>query len=109
MKREQIIEKIGVLNKQVLSSTEELEEMEFNITKKKLEIKKCKNAIKELKISLRDFYKKKPKNEKTIRKKYDKTLKEKLDNYFYSQENVYNRISDPYCYYIERNVFPYND
>lgn len=114
MKRKEITEKIGELNLKIAMANKELNEMELNYKKKKLEIRRYKNEAAGLQLELQEL---ELNNCKEIKKQKEITKIEKqiakkymdINNEYYSQEKSYHNYGDAYKSYIERKVLPYNE
>lgn len=115
MERKEISEQIGELNLKIFSANKELEEMELNIRKKKIEIRRCKNEVTGLQLMLEEIdierWKEKKKEKQEIKRKniVEKNLKEATNSDYYSQEKKFNDTENSYIDYVARNVLPYND
>lgn len=115
MERKEISEQIGELNLKIFSANKELEEMELNIRKKKIEIRKYKNEVTGLQLMLEEIdierWKEKRKEKKEIKRNntVEKNLKEATNSDYYSQEKKFNDTENSYIDYVARNVLPYND
>ena len=72
MERKEISEQIGELNLKIFSANKELEEMELNIRKKKIEIRRYKNEVTGLQLMLEEIdierWKEKRKEKKEIKR-----------------------------------------
>ena len=114
MNRKEITEKIGEINLKIAKANEELDEIELNYKKKKLEIRKYKNEAAGLQLELQEFELencKEIKEQKEITRIQKQTLKKYADinNEYYSREKNYYNSGSAYKNYIERNVLPYNE
>ena len=115
MERKEISEQIGELNLKIYSANKELEEMELNIKRKKIEIRKYKNEVTGLQLMLEEIdierWKEKKKEKLEIKRKniVEKNLKEATNSDYYSQEKKFNDTENSYIDYVARNVLPYND
>ncbi|MBR3002435.1 MAG: hypothetical protein IKF38_02575 [Clostridia bacterium] len=115
MERKEISEQIGELNLKIFSANKELEEMELNIRKKKIEIRRYKNEVTGLQLMLEEIdierWKEKKKEKQEIKRKniVEKNLKEATNSDYYSQEKKFNDTENSYIDYVARNVLPYND
>ena len=115
MERKEISEQIGELNLKIFSANKELEEMELNIRKKKIEIRRYKNEVTGLQLMLEEIdierWKEKKKEKQEIKRKniVENNLKEATNSDYYSQEKKFNDIENSYIDYVARNVLPYND
>ena len=115
MERKEISEQIGELNLKIFSANKELEEMELNIRKKKIEIRRYKNEVTGLQLMLEEIdierWKEKRKEKKEINRNntVEKNLKEATNSDYYSQEKKFNDTENSYIHYVARNVLPYND
>lgn len=115
MERKEISEQIGELNLKIFSANKELEEMELNIRKKKIEIRRYKNEVTGLQLMLEEIdierWKEKKKEKQEIKRKniVEKNLKEETNSDYYSQEKKFNDIGNSYIDYMAKNVLPYND
>ena len=115
MERKEISEQIGELNLKIFSANKELEEMELNIRKKKIEIRRYKNEVTGLQLVLEEIdierWKEKKKEKQEIKRKniVEKNLKEATNSDYYSQEKKFNDTENSYIDYVARNVLPYND
>lgn len=114
MNRKDITDKIGDLNLKIAKANEDLNEIELNYKKKKIEIRKYKNEVAGLQLELQELELencKEIKEQKKITRTQNQTLKRYLDidNEYYSQEKNYHNSGDAYKSYIERNVLPYNE
>lgn len=115
MERKKISEQIGELNLKIFSANKELEEMELNIRKKKIEIRRYKNEVTGLQLMLEEIdierWKEKKKEKQEIKRKniVEKNLKEATNSDYYSQEKKFNDTENSYIDYVARNVLPYND
>jgi len=114
LKRKDITEKIGELNLKIAKANEELDEIELNYKKKRLEIRKYKNEAAGLQLELQELELencKEIKEKKEITRIQKQTVKKYADinNEYYSQEKNYYNSGDAYKSYIERNVLPYNE
>lgn len=115
MDRKEISEQIGELNLKIFSANKELEEMELNIRKKKIEIRRYKNEVTGLQLMLEEIdierWKEKKKEKQEIKRKniVEKNLKEATNSDYYSQEKKFNDTENSYIDYVARNVLPYND
>ena len=115
MERKEISEQIGELNLKIFSANKELEEMELNIRKKKIEIRRYKNEVTGLQLMLEEIdierWKEKKKKKQEIKRKNiaEKNLKEATNSDYYSQEKKFNDTENSYIDYVARNVLPYND
>ena len=115
MERKEISEQIGELNLKIFSANKELEEMELNIRKKKIEIRRYKNEVTGLQLMLEEIdierWKEKKKEKQEIKRKNiaEKNLKEATNSDYYSQEKKFNDKENSYIDYVARNVLPYND
>lgn len=115
MERKEISEQIGELNLKIFSANKELEEMELNIRRKKIEIRRYKNEVTGLQLMLEEIdierWKEKKKEKQEIKRKkiVEKNLKEATNSDYYSQEKKFNDTENSYIDYVARNVLPYND
>ena len=115
MERKEISEQIGELNLKIYSANKELEEMELNIKRKKIEIRKYKNEVSGLQLMLEEIdierWKEKKKEKQEIKRKniVEKNLKEETNSDYNSQEKKFNTLENSYIDYVARNVVPYND
>lgn len=115
MERKEISEQIGELNLKIFSANKELEEMELNIRKKKIEIRRYKNEVTGLQLMLEEIdierWKEKRKEKKEIKRNntVEKNLKEATNSDYYSQEKKFNDTENSYIDYVARKVLPYND
>lgn len=115
MERKEISEQIGELNLKIFSANKELEEMELNIRKKKIEIRRYKNEVTGLQLMLEEIdierWKEKKKEKQEIKRKniVEKNLKEATNSDYYSQEKKFNDTENSYIDYVARNLLPYND
>lgn len=115
MERKEISEQIGELNLKIFFANKELEEMELNIRKKKIEIRRYKNEVTGLQLMLEEIdierWKEKRKEKKEIKRNniVEKNLKEATNSDYYSQEKKFNDTENSYIDYVARNVLPYND
>ena len=111
MNRKELTEKIGELNIKILAVNKELEELELNAKRKKIEIRKYKNEISGIQLELEEMEIENWKENKHRPKIKTRIYKEKdvIDDDFYSQEKKFNIIDDGYTNYVKRNVVPYND
>ena len=115
MERKEISEQIGELNLKIFSANKELEEMELNIRKKKIEIRRYKNEVTGLQLMLEEIdierWKEKKKEKQELKRKniVEKNLKEATNSDYYSQEKKFNDTENSYIDYVARNVLPYND
>ncbi|MBO6243498.1 MAG: hypothetical protein J6O41_02885 [Clostridia bacterium] len=115
MERKEISEQIGELNLKIYSANKELEEMELNIKRKKIEIRKYKNEVSGLQLMLEEIdierWKEKKNEKQEIKRKniVEKNLKEETNSDYYSQEKKFNTLENSYIDYVARNVVPYND
>ena len=115
MERKEISEQIGELNLKIFSANKELEEMELNIRRKKIEIRRYKNEVTGLQLMLEEIdierWKEKKKEKQEIKRKniVEKNLKEATNSNYYSQEKKFNDTENLYIDYVARNVLPYND
>ena len=115
MERKEISEQIGELNLKIFSANKELEEMELNIRKKKIEIRRYKNEVTGLQLMLEEIdierWKEKRKEKKEIKRNniVEKNLKEATNSDYYSQEKKFNDTENSYIDYMAKNVLPYND
>ena len=102
MERKEISEQIGELNLKIFSANKELEEMELNIRKKKIEIRRYKNEVTGLQLMLEEIdierWKEKKKEKQEIKRKniVEKNLKEATNSDYYSQEKKFNDIENSY-------------
>ncbi len=85
MERKEISEQIGELNLKIFSANKELEEMELNIRKKKIEIRRYKNEVTGLQQMLEEI---------------------DIERW---KEKKFNDTENSYIDYVARNVLPYND
>lgn len=114
MQRAEITEKIGKLNIKIVKANKELEELELQYKKKKIEIRKYRNESAGLQLELQELelenFKEIQEQEK-IKRIQKQTIKKyaDLNNEYYSQEKNYFNTEESYKSYVERNVVPYND
>lgn len=115
MERKEISEQIGELNLKIFSANKELEEMELNVRRKKIEIRKYKNEVIGLQLRLEEIdierWKEKKKEKEEIKRQniVEKNLKEETNSDYYSQEKKFNDIGTAYADYMAKNILPYND
>lgn len=115
MERKELSKQIGELNIKIFSASKELEEMELNVKRKKIEIRKYKNEVKGLQLKLEEIEIEKwreRKNQKEVTKKQkpiDMRYKEDTNPDYYSQNKKFNDIGNVYADYMEKNILPYND
>ena len=109
MNKKELTEKLGKLNLKILAANKELEELEINVKRKKIEIKKYKNEVSSLHLELEELEIENWRENKKIPKIKNKVYKIVENDDFYSQEIKYNDIDDAYTNYMKKNVIPYND
>lgn len=115
MQKKELVEQIGKLNVKIASSNKELEKLELEYKKKRLELKKYKNERVGLQLKLQELElenNKKIIDEKEIKRIQKRTIEKYSDdprNEYYTQEKTYSNIEDSYMSYMRKNVVPYND
>lgn len=115
MQKKELIEQIGKLNVKIVTSNKELEKLELEYKKKRLELKKYKNERVGLQLKLQELElecNKKVINENEIKRIQKKTVEKYCNdsnNEYYTQEKTYSNIEDSYMNYMRKNVVPYND
>lgn len=115
MQKKELVEQIGKLNIKIATSNKELEQLELEYKKKKIELKKYKNERIGLQLELQEIELEGNKNvisENKIKRIQKKTLEKYCngsDNEYYTQEKNYTQIDDSYINYMRKNVVPYND
>lgn len=115
MQKKELVEQIGKLNVKIATSNKELENLELEYKKKKLELKKYKNERVGLQLKLQEL--ELESNKKTISdneiKRIQKRTVEKYcndpNNEYYTQEKTYPNLEDSYMNYMIKNIVPYND
>lgn len=113
--RKELLEQIGKLNLKIATSNKELEELELNFKRKKLELRKYKNERTGLQLELQELeianWKAQQEKNKINRmqKKTIKKYAEDLNNEYYSQEKRSFDMENSYTDYIKKNILPYND
>ena len=114
-KKKELLEQIGKLNMKIASSNKELEDLELEYKKKKIEMRKYKNERIGLQLELQEIELDSNKNvisEKKVKRIQNKIVEKYCngyDNEYYTQEKNYSRIDDSYINYMRKNVVPYND
>lgn len=116
MQKKELVEEIGKINVNITTSNKELEKLELEYKKKKLEPKKYKNEKAGLQLKLQELEfknSKKPMSNKEIERIQKRTV-EKYCNYsdkeyYYTQEKLYPNLEDSYMNYVRKNIVPYND
>ena len=115
MQKKELLEQIGKLNMKIASSNKELEDLELEYKKKKIEMRKYKNERIGLQLELQEIELDSNKNvisEKKVKRIQNKIVEKycnDYDNEYYTQEKNYSRIDDSYINYMRKNVVPYND
>ena len=112
MDRKEISEQIGTLNKKIILANKELEEMVFNVKRKRIEISKYKNEIYNLKLKIKEIEIEKWKDKRNrgmIQVKQERNLEEKTNSDYYSQEKKFYDIGTAYADYMAKKIAPYND
>lgn len=115
VQKKELIEQIGKLNVKIVTSNKELEKLELEYKKKRIELKKYKNERVGLQLKLQELElecNKKVINEKEIKRIQKKTVEKYCNdsnNEYYTQEKTYSNIEDSYMNYMRKNVVPYND
>ena len=115
VQKKELIEQIGKLNVKIATSNKELEKLELEYKKKRIELKKYKNERVGLQLKLQELElecNKKVINEneiKRIQKKTEEKYYNDYNNEYYTQEKTYSNIEDSYMNYMRKNVVPYND
>lgn len=103
------------MNLKIATSNKELEELELNFKRKKLELRKYKNERTGLQLELQELeianWKAQQEKNKINRmqKKTIKKYAEDLNNEYYSQEKRSFDMENSYTDYIKKNILPYND
>ncbi len=115
MEKKELLEQIGKLNMKIASSNKELEDLELEYKKKKIELRKYKNERLGLQLELQEIELECNKNvisENKMKRIQKKTLEKYcngFNNEYYTQEKNYPLIEDSYINYMKKNVVPYND
>ena len=111
----ELVEQIGKLNVKITTSNKELEKLELEYKKKRLELKKYKNERVGLQLKLQELElecNKKTISEKEIKRRQNRIIEKYCNdsnNEYYTQEKTYSNIEDSYMNYMRKNVVPYND
>ena len=107
--------KIGKLNVKITTSNKELEKLELEYKKKRLELKKYKNERVGLQLKLQELElesNKKVTNNNEIRRMQRRTIEKYCNdpnNEYYTQEKTYANLEDSYMSYMKKNIVLYND
>lgn len=115
MQKRELVEEIGKLNVKIATSNKELEKLELEYKKKRIELKRYKNERVGLQLKLQELEletNKKKNNDKEIKRIQRRTIEKYSDdprNEYYTQEKTYSNIEDSYMNYMRKNVVPYND
>lgn len=115
MQKKELIEQIGKLNVKIATSNKELEKLELEYKKKRIELKKYKNERVGLQLKLQELElecNKKTISEKEIKRRQNRIIEKYCNdsnNEYYTQEKTYSNIEDSYMNYMRKNVVPYND
>ena len=115
MQKKELVEQIGKLNLIIATSNKELENLELEYKKKKLEIKKYKNERVGLQLKLQEIELENNKNvisDNEIKRIQKRTIEKYCydpNNEYYTQEKTYANLDEPIMKYMRKNVVPYND
>lgn len=115
VQKKELIEQIGKLNVKIATSNKELEKLELEYKKKRLELKKYKNERVGLQLKLQELElesNKKVTNNNEIRRMQRRTIEKYCNdpnNEYYTQEKTYANLEDSYMSYMKKNIVPYND
>ena len=113
MQKKELLEQIGKLNVKIATSNKELEKLELEYKKKRLELKKYKNERIGLQLKLQEIEdNKKTISDTEIKRRQRRTVEKYCNdpnNEYYTQEKTYSNLEDSYMNYMRKNVVPYND
>lgn len=113
MQKKELVEQIGKLNVKITTSNKELEKLELEYKKKRLELKKYKNERVGLQLKLQELESnKKVTNNNEIWRMQRRTIEKYCNdpnNEYYTQEKTYANLEDSYMSYMKKNIVPYND
>ena len=115
MQKKELVEQIGKLNLIIATSNKELENLELEYKKKKLEIKKYKNERVGLQLKLQEIELDNNKNvitDSEIKRIQKRTIEKYChdpNNEYYTQEKTSANLDEPIMNYMRKNVVPYND
>ena len=115
VQKKELVEQIGKLNVKITTSNKELEKLELEYKKKRIELKKYKNERVGLQLKLQELElecNKKTISEKEIKRRQNRIIEKYCNdsnNEYYTQEKTYSNIEDSYMNYMRKNVVPYND
>lgn len=115
MQKKELVDQIGKLNVKITTSNKELEKLELEYKKKRLELKKYKNERVGLQLKLQELElesNNKVTNNNEIRRMQRRTIEKYCNdpnNEYYTQEKTYANLEDSYMSYMKKNIVPYND
>lgn len=115
MQMEDVSKKIAKLNSKIINANKEIDEMEFNLRQKRLEIKKYKNERARLQLRVKELELEKWKaiqqerKQKNMQKVLLRKYADDSNSEYYSQENNLSKRDNSFINYIERSLVPYND